>query len=1024
MDGRTALAPGTQLAFRNREGGAVSYVVRREIGRGGSCIVYDASYIDNLGNQKLVRVKECYPHALSIVRDEGGALRPDARDAEDFKARKQRFVEAYQRHHTLFCLPALTNAVPNTSDIYMSNGTVYIVSSFTDNVTLADHHPSSLRQALGLIADTGRILAQIHEAGYLYLDLKPENILVLSGDPHWVQLFDFDSMIPREAVSRGELQGLRTSYTRGFAPLEQETGKLRRLGPWSDVFSLGAVLFYALFGRIPAAFDCEFNVRYDYSAMVWADIQFQDALYRELTHFFHRTLASFPGDRYPTMAAALSQLERLERLCDEGAPWLISTPLQAPVFFAGRQAELSALHSLLHRPGQPLAAVTGLGGIGKSTLVKQYLALHRQEYDAVLFLYEPAPAQALLTDDGQVRVHGLEKLKEEAREDHLKRKLNALKGICASGRVLLVLDNFEQAYLSELELLCSVGWQILLISRSELPDGFCPSLRLGELDAAALRALFLRYARRGPEAEEDAEAFLTIADCVDGHTLLMELIARQIARNYLDLPQAAALAERYGFRRVAAGRVDYIRDHSVMRTTIEGVLTQLLELDRYAADEKRIIKLLSLFDAPGVPAPLFAALAQLKDMDTVNALEDSGWLKAEGGRLSLHPVLREFVDGWPWRGEERYLEAAEALMERLYAGILPPGQPDDADKQTPEDYSGLLALLSLAEEIVTHLGERTPASQRLRFRLLMDAPVDADQAILDGVLELLEDPQPLQANCILRLYLQAALLLFRLNYYQDAMEMLEEMRAFLEAHESAYYRSLYHNTRGNMLHDLDPKANLDRCMQEQDAAIVAARSSRRPEAPMQLATSLLDKCMTLLDLSRQPELCGRLLHEAAEIIDVTAGGTSYPRYHWLCIAAMYHARVTGDAAKGRAYLEEATAIADVARDFAMSYIDHLADQSAPILFEMGCTDEALSALSRAIELCEEYPDVAAYRSKRFDALLFLARLYAELGSYTRSAEIYDQLELCREDCPYSIDPSRPLCPPDVRRKAREGADGP
>ena len=62
MDGREALNPGTKLRFANREGGAVSYVVSREIGRGGSCIVYDASYTDNLGNDKLVRIKECYPH--------------------------------------------------------------------------------------------------------------------------------------------------------------------------------------------------------------------------------------------------------------------------------------------------------------------------------------------------------------------------------------------------------------------------------------------------------------------------------------------------------------------------------------------------------------------------------------------------------------------------------------------------------------------------------------------------------------------------------------------------------------------------------------------------------------------------------------------------------------------------------------------------------------------------------------------------------------------------------------------------
>ena len=80
MDGRCALKNGTKLALRNSEGGLVSYVIQKEIGRGGSCIVYDASHTDNLGNLKLVRIKECYPYALKLTRREDGSLEADERD--------------------------------------------------------------------------------------------------------------------------------------------------------------------------------------------------------------------------------------------------------------------------------------------------------------------------------------------------------------------------------------------------------------------------------------------------------------------------------------------------------------------------------------------------------------------------------------------------------------------------------------------------------------------------------------------------------------------------------------------------------------------------------------------------------------------------------------------------------------------------------------------------------------------------------------------------------------------------------
>lgn len=69
MDGRKALTPGTVLKLHTRTG-YTEYFVRREIGRGGSCIVYDASTTDNLENEKLVRIKECYPHAMRLIRED------------------------------------------------------------------------------------------------------------------------------------------------------------------------------------------------------------------------------------------------------------------------------------------------------------------------------------------------------------------------------------------------------------------------------------------------------------------------------------------------------------------------------------------------------------------------------------------------------------------------------------------------------------------------------------------------------------------------------------------------------------------------------------------------------------------------------------------------------------------------------------------------------------------------------------------------------------------------------------------
>ena len=55
MNGRIVLTPGTVLKLSTKTG-YTEYTISRELARGCSCIVYDASYTDNLGNYKLVRV--------------------------------------------------------------------------------------------------------------------------------------------------------------------------------------------------------------------------------------------------------------------------------------------------------------------------------------------------------------------------------------------------------------------------------------------------------------------------------------------------------------------------------------------------------------------------------------------------------------------------------------------------------------------------------------------------------------------------------------------------------------------------------------------------------------------------------------------------------------------------------------------------------------------------------------------------------------------------------------------------------
>ena len=84
-DTRIALKEGTSLLFCNHGNSEITYTIQDVIGRGGSVIVYNASYTDNAGCRNLVRIKECYPFYLTLIRDDTGVLLAEEKDIPTFQ---------------------------------------------------------------------------------------------------------------------------------------------------------------------------------------------------------------------------------------------------------------------------------------------------------------------------------------------------------------------------------------------------------------------------------------------------------------------------------------------------------------------------------------------------------------------------------------------------------------------------------------------------------------------------------------------------------------------------------------------------------------------------------------------------------------------------------------------------------------------------------------------------------------------------------------------------------------------------
>ena len=999
MDMRAGLSIGSRLDFINHEGGRVSYLIRGEAGRGGSSIVYNATYTTNLGDDRVVRIKECYPFGLRIAREESGALVPAADDAEAFLRQQEQLKQAFLRNNRLFAVEALTNSVSNTVDLYEANGTCYIVSTYMGGETLADHRCRDLRECIAIVLSTARAVEQLHRSGCLYLDLKPDNIFVIRGTTELVQLFDFDSVLSLEEAP--DSTTARISYTRGFAALEQQAGSGRRLGFYTDVYGLGAVLFFELFGRVPTALDCDAYARYDFSRMRFPSADYPDRLLHGLADFFHQTLIPFAPARLQSMSRAAELLADLMRDADPLVPCLLSTRLPEPKYCYGREDETHRLQQLAE--ASRIINVTGLGGIGKSTLVLRWLSLHRQEYDATLYLSWSGSAQSLITDDARLTLNTVSRLREETAEEYYARKLRRLREHLKQQRVLLVLDNLAPEDVNALKDILSLDWQPVLISRQPLPGFSASLLPVAEMREADLFDVFESNLQAEIPYRQE-EAVSSIIRRTGYHTLAVELLAKQIYAGFLSIEEAEGLIASSGTISAMSESVDYEKDQSLQHAEMAAILDSLLKADHLPEEALHALKLLSLFGPDGIDASAFRHLAGLKSMDGVDQLVGSGWVTSRADRLLLHPVMADFVGTWPWSSSQRQVEQ---LMENLYRLIRQAGgshtasQPlyPDVERQTPENYQHLLSALRLAERVLTAYPEKCGIRQRLMYHLAMDLPLDQEERMLRYTEELLAAPEYLDPGSLLRLCGEAALLLGRMECYPEAYAMLDRMRQLLHQHPSAYYTSLLAQANAILLYNESTShatAAIDRkCLRLLDRAIGAARLSRHPDGKKQLASCLLSKATTLMNMPEPPVArCYQVMTEAIRL--VTRHTTDYDevRYQCFCSASQFFAVFRDDKASALRYLAVANHIADTGRDSDLGWVDHVWEEEAPLFREMGMYREAYDAIADALTLCENHADAAPYQRARrelMDVLDTIGQAAGRSGDADLANEIEEKL---------------------------------
>ena len=231
-----ALPPGTRFG---------EFEILRVVGVGGFGIVYLAH---DHSLEREVALKEYMPASLA-ARGHGPQITVRSSSfAETYAIGLRSFINE-ARLLARFDHPSLVKVYRFWED----NATAYMVMPFLQGVTLRDTrramaHPPNEAWVRSVIAPILSALELLHREGVYHRDIAPDNILLPPDGPP--VLLDFGAA---RRVIGDRTQSLTAILKPSYAPIEQYAEMVQmRQGPWTDLYALGAVIHYLMFGTPPA----------------------------------------------------------------------------------------------------------------------------------------------------------------------------------------------------------------------------------------------------------------------------------------------------------------------------------------------------------------------------------------------------------------------------------------------------------------------------------------------------------------------------------------------------------------------------------------------------------------------------------------------------------------------------------------------------------------------------------------------------------------------------------------------------
>lgn len=228
-----SLQPGTVIHNR--------YQIRQELGAGGFGITYEVwDHQENC----IVAMKEFMPRDVANRWTGSLKIEPKPGQQQNYERFQKKFLDEAQLIYQYRNHPNIVEV----KHLFRENNTAYYTMEYLEGVDFG-----KLIKLWGpqvpwdrmeqIISQIISALGAIHESGLVHCDISPDNVCVLKDGT--VKLIDF-------GAAKNYIKGPSSIIflKKGFAPPEQYVSD-GKLGPWTDIYALAVMIYFAFTGRMP-----------------------------------------------------------------------------------------------------------------------------------------------------------------------------------------------------------------------------------------------------------------------------------------------------------------------------------------------------------------------------------------------------------------------------------------------------------------------------------------------------------------------------------------------------------------------------------------------------------------------------------------------------------------------------------------------------------------------------------------------------------------------------------------------------